>query len=137
MNNALEYVELRAKKEWDFSHSPGCWSRIFRYFIRAKSIRLVWIEQYENGDWDQACCTGKPLRAWKYTADGLSSTEAIGDIDETSAIRSMTPVIRFCVDEQRQRMIYTEWYGCRAGHGIVMTFCAGEGWVAVGSAWKS
>ena len=138
MNEALRYVESRAKQVWDYAHSRNPLSRLWRFVFRTKPIQVVWIEQYEDdGDWDRPGCTGEVIRSWRYDADGLTPVDRIGEIDRHSHIASTTAIISFCVDNEVRRMKYAEWYGVLAGGGCTMKLEHGKGWIFEGSMWKS
>jgi len=134
---ALDYVRSRAKREWDYAHSRGLFARFFKRIGAMKPAEGVWVRQYADGDWQSAHCKGEVIQIWRYDATGFTSASEIPALDQTTAIASTTPVISFFLDEHTKRMIYQEWHGPRAGHGVVLALTKGGHWKIDGEAWIS
>src|SRR5262245_7179152 len=137
MVTALDYVQSRAKQEWEYTHSRGLFAWLFRLLGATRPVRGVWIQQYRDGNWDTVGCKGEVVRTWRYDDDGLTVVDEVPELDRTSAIASTTPVISFCVDEAAGRMIYHEWRGGRSGHGCVLARNQDGKWVIEKLGFKS
>ena len=136
MITPIEYIADRARNAWRSSRSKGLIARFFRLIGAANSAEVIYIAEYEHGNWDTAHCLGDPVRVWAYRGFELEELEAVGELDQKNAIASKTPLIRYCLDENGQRMIYTEWNGRRAGYGCI-TKRVGEYWTSEGRSWIS
>ncbi len=136
MREALQYVESKARTNWQFANSRRPLSRFYRFFSRVKPVQVVWISQHETGDWEGARCKGESIRSWRFGSEGFTSIDEIGEID-MSTISSATPLIRFCLDSEAKRMIYNEWHGVRAGFGTVLRFEGENGWRPERPAWRA
>ena len=137
MGTALDYVERRARQEWDYTHSRGPFAWLFRCLGAMRPARGVSIQQYRDGDWKTGACKGEVIQTWRYDADGLTVVDEVPELDRTSAIASTTPVISFCVDETAGRMIYQEWHGGRAGYGCILARRESGKWVLEKYGWRS
>jgi hypothetical protein len=78
----------------------------------------------------------EPLRVWFYDGNGLVMVSGQTKVELGKARVSSTPVIRFCPDENEQRMIYQESSGILAGFGCIMKYKDGE-WVTEFDGWIS
>lgn len=136
MVTPIKYVADRAHYAWRTSHSKGLIARIFRLIGAANPADVIYVAEHEAGNWDTAQCVGDPVRVWAYRGDEFEQLDAVGELDQVNAIASRTPVIRYCLDENGQRMIHTEWNGRRAGYGHIMRR-VGEDWKSEGRSWIS
>ena len=131
-----KFVSERAHNVWMASQSKSFVARLLRVLGAARPADIIYIEEYNTGDWNMAHCIENPVRVWAYKGDEFEEIEAVDKLDKTNAIASRTPVIRYCLDENGQRMIYTVWYGIRAGNGHIMKR-VGEDWKSEGRSWIS
>jgi hypothetical protein len=78
----------------------------------------------------------EPLCVWFYDGNGMVTVKGLPKVELGKAIASITPVIRFCPDEDEQRMIYQETTGLLAGFGCIMKYRNGT-WVTELDGWIS
>ena len=136
--SALDFVRNRAEREWRLTHSGDFLSRLFRFLLRKKPVDVIYVEQYDGGDWQSGRCVGEVVRAWKLDADGFEAIDAVGQLDRSSEIASATPVIRFHADAPPARMIYEEWHGARARYGVILKFDPARSvWATERAGWRS
>ena len=113
-SHALDHSLCRAKGIWEHTHAHGPIARLWRKIGLMNAVHGIWICRYAEGDWNTAHFAGEPVQIWRYGSDGLKSVNSLPPLDLRS-YRSKTPVLRFCIDETGQRMIYTEWHGVPRG----------------------
>jgi hypothetical protein len=77
------------------------------------------------------------VNVWRYNSGGLAQVDRLPELDESNTIASATPVIRFCLDETGERMVYQEWYGLRAGFGAILALNRKREWGTERQVWKS
>jgi Ankyrin repeats (many copies) len=128
MTPAIEFVQKRAKREWDSSRSRTPLAWFFRLIGAMKVVEAVWIFEYADGDLNTGVCEGEPKHISRYDANGLATVEKLPELDK-SAIASTTPVIHFYFDEATRRMIYEEWHGLRSASTFIMALKDGK-WTA-------
>lgn len=131
----IKYAADQARNLWRYGRANGLIDRLFRLMGAANTTEVVYIAEYANGDWVTAHCTGDPVRAWAYQGNGFLEIEALGDLDLTNPIASRTPVIRYCLSEDGQRMIDYRWNGLRAGYGRILRR-ADNAWTSDGLSWR-
>jgi hypothetical protein len=97
---------------------------------------VIYIAEYASGNWDTAHCTGDPVKVWAYRGDDFEEIEALGELDRQYPIASRTPIIRYCLAGDGQRMIHTTWNGARAGYGHILRWIDDD-WRSEGRSWIS
>ena len=132
----VKYIGDQARSSWRYHRANGLINRLFRFVGAASTTEVIYIAEHASGDWVTAHCTGNPVRVWAYRGDGFLEIEALGDLDLANPSASRTPVIRYCLSDDRQRMIHNRWNGPRAGYGRILRR-TGDSWKSEGLSWKS
>lgn len=135
LNYVLEYIEQKAAKEWSYNYPTGLFTRLWRSAFPIRPIKVIWIQQYSEGDGAKADISGDVIKAWKYDSDGLTSIDAIGQVDKpyferSQRKRSDTPIFGFSFNKESKRLVLNYWGGRLNGYGYSMIYKEGEGWIS-------
>jgi len=144
LNYVLEYIEQKAAKTWSYNYPTGLLTRLWRSAFPIRPIKVIWIQQYSEGDGTKANVSGDVIKAWKYDSDGLTAIDEIGHVDKPYFERSQrkwsdTPVFRFSFNKETKRLVLNYWGGRLNGYGYSMIYKEDEGWISdpQGSGWIS
>jgi hypothetical protein len=135
-NEPTEYVADQARRSWAASHRGGLIQHFFQLIGAGKLPEAIYIAEYPAADWQSAHCTGDPIGIWSFRGATFEPVSDLPALDYSNPIASRTPVIRYCVDNDRKRMILCKWYGLRAGHGSLYHW-DGVQWKSRSPSWKS
>ena len=135
-NEPLDFAAEQARRMWLHGHSPALSERVFRLLGASVPLDVVYIAEHAEGDWDSARCSGRPLKVWTHQGCEFEEVGELGPLDSKNPIASRTPVIRYCVSKDGQRMIHNRWNGLRAGYGQILER-VGETWESQGRSWLS
>lgn len=135
-NEPTEYVAAQARRIWAASHRGGLIQYFFQLIGAGKVPEAIFVAEYPAADWQSAHCTGDPIGIWSFRGAAFEPVAGLPALDYSNPIASRTPVIRYCVDNDRQQMILCKWYGLRAGIGSLYQW-DGVQWRSQSPNWKS
>lgn len=135
-NEPIQYVADQARRFWAASHRGGLIQHFFQLIGACKVPEAIYIAEYPTADWQSAHCTGDPIGIWSFRGTTFDPVADLPTLDSSKPIASRTPVLRYCVDNDRKQLILCKWYGLRAGNGALYHW-DGVQWNSRGLSWKS